>query len=234
MKDTTQQTAALMKEAFNLADEYSGIPRYSVGSSSALGSGAGRTASGFAMMTEATCRTVNTSIAELYATMIIPCAKNTVVWNLLYGEDISIKGDCNVMPSGPMGKFLREAESQRRIQMMQMLARHPIYSQAIPLEGHFEILRPELDNLGINPDRIIPSKERMRISQAIMDLAQLLGQRAQQGLLGVSQQAEAPDAEPTPEQANVARVEGRPQEVAYSQGGAGPAPNTVAERRNAA
>lgn len=225
MDDTTQRQSALMKEAFNLADEYSGIPRYSVGSSSALGSGAGRTASGFAMMTEATCRTVNTSIAELYATMIIPCAKNTVVWNLLYGEDISIKGDCNVMPSGPMGKFLREAESQRRIQMMQMLARHPIYSQAIPLEGHFEILRPELDNLGINPDRIIPSKERMRISQAIMDLAQLLG---------VSQQAEAPDAGPTPEQANVARVEGRPQEVAYSQGGAGPAPNTVAERRNAA
>jgi hypothetical protein len=232
-KDTTQQQMALLKEAFNLADEYSGIPRYSVGSSSALGSGAGRTASGFAMMTEATCRTVNMCIAGLYRTMIIPCAQNTVTWNLLYSRDISIKGDCAVVPSGPMGKFLREAESQRRQQVMNMVARHPVYSQAIPLAGHFELLRPELENLGVNPDRIIPSKERMRFEQTLADIARLLGMQQQMA-------TEEGGAGPTPEQANVARVEGTPQAVAYSQGGMmsgggePPAPGTVAERRNAA
>lgn len=221
LNDTTEKQLKLMQAAMAMADDYSGIPQFTVGSTTTLGSGAGRTASGMAMMSEANCRIVNECIIRLSLNVIVPVVKNTHVYNLLFDDDMSIKGDVDVAPAGLMGKILREAESQRRQQVTAMLGQHPIYSRAIPVEGFFELIRPELENIGVNPDKIIPSKDRMEIMQQIMDL-----QQAQQSAQGAEGQGE-----PTPEQANVARVEGNPQGVAVEQGAR---PGTVAERRNVA
>ena len=106
-----------------------------------------------------------------------------------------------------------------------MLGKHPVYSRALTVEAFFELLRPELDSLGVNPDRIIPSKERMEFLQEIMDAEAAAQAQA-------AQQAGEEEAQPTPEQANVARVEGQPQRVAMEQGGA--PSGTVEERRNVA
>lgn len=220
--DTTQNQLALIKAASEMADDDSGIPQYTIGSSQQL-SGAGRTASGLAMMSEAASRVINMSICDIGLHLIIPVVKNTHIYNLIESDDMSIKGDVEVNPSGLMGKILKEAESQRRIQFTTMLGSHPVYSRALTVEAFFELLRPELDSLGVNPDKIIPSKERMAFLQEIMD-AQAAAQAASHG--GVE------EAQPTPEQANVARVEGQPQRVAVQQGGA-PA-GTVEERRNVA
>ena len=92
------------------------------------------------------------------------------------------------------------------------------------MEAFFELLRPELDSLGVNPDRIIPSKERMEFLQEIMD-AEAIARNQQQPAGGE-------ELESTPEQANVARVEGQPQQVALEQGGV--PSGTVEERRNVA
>jgi hypothetical protein len=161
-------------------------------------------------------------ICDLGLNVIIPVVRNTHVYNLLESDDMSIKGDVEINPSGLMGKILREAESQRRTQFATMLGNHPVYSRALTVEAFFELLRPELDSLGVNPDRIIPSKERMEFIQQLMD-AQAAAQ---------AQQQQVEEAAPTDEQANVARVEGQPQQVAAEQGGA-PA-GTVEERRNVA
>ena len=220
--DTTQSQLALLKAASEMADDDSGIPQYTIGSSRTL-TGAGRTASGLAMMSEAACRVINMCICDLGLNLIIPMVKNTHVYNLLESDDMSIKGDVEVNPSGLMGKILREAESQRRIQTATMLGTHPIYSRALTVEAFFELLRPELDSLGVNPDRIIPSKERMEFLQQVLD-----AQAAQ-----AAQQGGGEEAQPTEEQANAARVEGQPQQVAAQQGGGAPA-GSVAERRNVA
>jgi len=221
--DTTQSQLALLKAASEMADDDSGIPQYTIGSSRQL-SGAGRTASGLAMMTEAACRVINMCICDLGLNVIIPVVRNTHVYNLLESDDMSIKGDVEINPSGLMGKILREAESQRRTQFATMLGNHPVYSRALTVEAFFELLRPELDSLGVNPDRIIPSKERMEFIQQLMD--------AQAAAQAQAQAQQVEEAAPTDEQANVARVEGQPQQVAAEQGGA-PA-GTVEERRNVA
>lgn len=221
--DTTQSQLALLKAASEMADDDSGIPQYTIGSSRTL-TGAGRTASGLAMMSEAACRVINMCICDLGLNLIIPVVKNTHVYNLLESDDMSIKGDVEVNPSGLMGKILREAESQRRIQTATMLGTHPIYSRALTVEAFFELLRPELDSLGVNPDKIIPSKERMEFLQEILDAQ--ASQAAQQG--------GGEEAQPTEEQANAARVEGQPQQVAAQQGGGGAPAGSVAERRNVA
>lgn len=221
--DTTQGQLALLKAASEMADDDSGIPQYTIGSSRQL-SGAGRTASGLAMMSESACRVINMCCCDLGLHLIIPVVKNTHVYNLIESDDMSIKGDVEVNPSGLMGKILREAESQRRMQMATMLGAHPVYSRSLTVEAFFELLRPELDSLGANPDRIIPSKERMAFIQEVMDM---------QAAAKARQQGAADEAGPTPEQANVARLEGRPQQVAMEQGGGAPA-GTVEERRNVA
>ena len=167
------------------------------------------------------------SLSLLYSGYI-PVVKNTHVYNLLYDNDTSIKGDVEVNPSGLMGKILREAESQRRQQVTAMLGQHPVYSKAIPVEGFFELIRPELENLGVNVDKIIPSKDRMEMYQMILDAAQAAAAQQAQ----TQAQVQGAGAEPTPEQANVARVEGQPEQVAVEQGA--PAAGTVAERRGAA
>lgn len=226
--DTTQSQLTLLKAASEMADDDSGIPQYTIGSSRTL-TGAGRTASGLAMMSEAACRVINMAICDLGLNLIIPVVRNTHVYNLLESDDMSVKGDVEVNPSGLMGKILREAESQRRIQFTTMLGTHPVYSRALTVEAFFELLRPELDSLGVNPDRIIPSKERMAFIQQMMD-AQASAQQAAQQEQGAGGGEEA---HPSPEQANVARVEGQPQQVANGQSG-GAAPGTVAERRNVA
>ena len=224
VEDTTQSQLALLRAASEMADDDSGIPQYTIGSSQQL-SGAGRTASGLAMMSEAACRVINMCICDLGLHLIIPVVRNTHVYNLLESDDMSIKGDVEVNPSGLMGKILREAESERRIRFSDMLGRHPVYSRALTVEAFFELLRPELDSLGVNPDRIIPSKERMEFLQEIMD--------AQAAQTEQQPQGGGEEVQPTPEQASVARVEGQPQRVAMQQGGGAPG-GTVEERRNVA
>ncbi len=223
--DTTQSQLKTMQMAFQLADDYSGVPQYSVGSSTTLGSGAGRTASGLSMMEAATCRVVNMCVCNIGVDVIVPLIKNLNAYNLLYSDDMSVKGDVDVNPAGLMGKILREAESQRRQQVTAMLGQHPVLSQAITVEGFFELIRPELDGIGVNPDKIIPSKERIELIQQMNDFAHMMQVAGAGGNEG---------AEPTPEQANQARVEGNPQQVALEQGAQEPRPGTVAERRGAA
>lgn len=224
--DTTQSQLRLLQAAGQMADDDSGIPQYTMGSSSQL-SGAGRTASGLAMMSEAACRVINMCICGLGRDVIVPVVRNTHVYNLLHGDDASAKGDVEVNPSGLMGRILREAESQRRQQMAAMLGQHPVLSRAITVEGFFELVRPELESIGVNPDKVIPSKERMELYQAIVDAA-----RANAAAQGAAQDG-AGAAAPSPEQANAARVEGQPRQVAMELGG-GPRPGSVAERRGVA
>jgi hypothetical protein len=227
--DNTDRQIQVLKFAAQLADDDSGIPQYTVGSSASIGSGAGRTASGLSMMQESACRVINMCVCDIGLNMIVPMVRNTYVYNLLNSDDMTIKGDVEVNPSGLMGRILKEAESQRRLQMMNALGQHPILSKALTVEAFFELLRPELDSLGVNPDKIIPSKERMEICQKLLDMAQMQqAAMAQQQ----AQEQQANGAEPTAEQANVARVEGQPGQVAMTQGA--PAAGTVAERRNAA
>ena len=228
--DTAQSQIMVMEKAKEMANDDCGISLHMIGSTSNLGSGASRTASGLAMIMESGSSVIDMVICGIGRCLIVPVVKNTHSYLLINDPDVSIKGDVEVNPSGLVGAKLREAESQRRQQVAAMLGNHPVYSKALTVEAFFELLRPELDGIGVNPDKIIPSKERMELYQQLMDIA-----NAQAVAAGQAEEPPAGEtgAEPTPEQANVARVEGTPEEVAATQGGV-PAAGTVAERRSAA
>ena len=227
--DMTASLLKTLEEAAKLADDDTCIPQYTIGSANMLGSGAGRTASGLSMMQESASRIIKMCVVGLGNDVIIPVVRNTYAYNLLHGDDMSVRGgDVDVAPSGLMGRIFREAESQRRQQITAMLGQHPVLSQAMTVDAFFELLRPELEGIGVNPDKIIPSKERMEFIQQLVDMARAT--QAMQGAAGAQQPAEG--AEPTQQQQITANVEGNPQGVAMAQGAA--VPGSVSERRGAA
>jgi hypothetical protein len=120
-----------------------------------------------------------------------------------------------------MGKILREAESQKRLQLFNALGGPQMVAPALTVESFFELLRPELEAVGgINPDKVIPSKERMGIIQELLDVTRA-AQAAQQQMAPVQGQGQ-------PQMGGEQQLPGIEQEPKP------PAPGTVAERRGAA
>ena len=217
--DLSRQMIEQMHEAQSLANDYSGVPLHALGSSQNLNAGAARTVGGMNMLQESALRTVNMSVIELGMHAVVPCVEMLNAYNLVNDKDMSIKGDVVVAPSGMMGKILREAESQKRLQLFNALGGPQIVGPALTVESFFELLRPELEAVGgINPDKVIPSKDRMETYQQILDMmnATKAAEMNAAGAEGAVQQAGQP-AQQMPQQ--------EPQP---------PRPGTVAERRGAA
>ena len=189
------------------AEDDSGIPAYTYGQSSG-NSGAMRTAQGLAIFTEAASRGMKMVIGTTDRLVTRKLVKKTVDYILLYDPDFDIKGDCEVVPSGVMGKILRAQQDQQRVQFIQLIQRDQDFKQLLGPKGWTALLRPSIADLALNPDDILPSVERVRVLERVQELKMLLD--AQNGA-AQAEQAAQPEA-----------------------GGQPPAPGSVAERRNAA
>lgn len=226
--DLSRQMIQQMHEAQSFANDDSGVPLHALGSSQNLSSGAARTVGGMNMLQESALRTVNMSVITLGSDVVVPCVEMLNAYNLINDKDMSIKGDVVVAPSGMMGKILREAESQKRIQMFNALGGPQIVGPALTIENFFELLRPELAALGgVNPDKVIPSKERMEAYQQILDMVNASKAAEQQAAAG------AVEGGGGAVQVNPGNPSAAPVEPAMQEPQA-PVPGTVAERRGAA
>lgn len=141
------------------SDNDTGIPAYTYGSS--MAGGAGRTSSGLAMMLENVNRGIKMVVTSTDADVVRRTVKLTADWLMLYGEDESIKGDTDVNPSGVMSLVFRESGSVRRRAFLQLLA-NPLVAQAVLPSGVATIIREEARALDVNPDDIVPSREKLK------------------------------------------------------------------------
>lgn len=191
------------------AEDDSGIPAYTYGQSSG-NTGAMRTAQGLAIFTEAASRGMKMVIGTTDRLVTRRLVKKTVDYILLYDPDFDIKGDCEVVPAGVMGKVLRAQQDQQRVQFIQLIQRDPDFKQLLGPKGWMALLRPSIADIALNPDDVLPSEERVRELERIQEIRMLL--EAQSGVAQAQAQQGTPPA-----------PEGQP-----------PAPGSVAERRNAA
>lgn len=168
---------ALFKELKSQADEDSGIPAFTYGSN--VSGGAGRTASGLAMLTEAANRGMKLVISSTDRDVIREIIMRVVIFNLLYDDDTTLKGDCNVNPSGVMGQILREQESLKRQGLIALVGSDPEISALVGIKGKVALLRPEIQALGINPDDVLPSQERMEEMELLQKI-KMLNEASQQ------------------------------------------------------
>lgn len=196
------------------ADDDSGIPAYTYGQASG-NSGAMRTAQGLQIFTEAASRGMKMVISTTDRLVTRRLVRKVVDYIMLYDPDFEIKGDCEVVATGIMGKILRAQQNQERTAFIQLIQKDPDFKQLLGPKGWMALLRPTIAELAINPDDVLPSEERVRELEKIQFIRML--NEAAQGAQGAQPDQGAPPGQPMEPQA------AQP-----------PAPGTVAERRAAA
>ena len=162
-----------------LADEYSGIPRYMTGLAGGEG-GAGRTASGMSMMIGNASKQIKQTISSIDIHIIGPSIERAYQWLLQYDADADLKGDLKIVARGALSLVTKEAAQVRRNEFLAATG-NPVDMQIIGLEGRAELLREASKSLNINPDKVVPSVSVIRQRAAMAQMQMMQQQAAQPG-----------------------------------------------------
>jgi hypothetical protein len=173
-----------------LADEYTGIPRYMSGFMEGSG-GAGRTASGMSMMIGNASKIIKQVLGGLDVHVFTPLLERLYYYNMRYGDDPDLKGDVKIVARGALSLQTKEAAQQARAQFLQTTA-NPIDMQIIGVEGRAEVLRETVKSLDMaNIDKVVPPP--IVLQQRI---AQQQQQQAMQAMAQMQAQGGAPGGPP--------------------------------------
>lgn len=167
----------------NLADEYSGIPRYMTGDSPA--GGAGRTASGMSMLMSNAGKTIKHVISNIDKDITQPLIERLYYYNMRYSDDPELKGDVKLVANGVNALVAQEQAQVRMNEILNIVASNPVFLNIVGEEAVADLLREVTEPLGMN---IVPPKEvvRARIQQqqqmmALQQAAMAGGQGAGDG-----------------------------------------------------
>jgi phage anti-repressor protein len=163
-----------------LADEYTGIPRYMAGFSGDSG-GAGRTASGMSMMIGNASKIIKQVLGGIDNNIFTPLLERLYYYNMRYSDDVDLKGDVRVVARGATSLQVREAAQQFRNQFLQVTA-NPIDMQIIGMDGRGEVLREAAKSLDMDVDKVVPPIEVLKERQAIA-----MAQQQQQAAANIAQ-----------------------------------------------
>jgi hypothetical protein len=140
----------------NLADEYTGIPKYSYGEGGG-GSGAAGTASGLSMLMSAAARGIKQVIGNLDKP-IEGGIRRAYVHNMLYDEDQSIKGDLKTAARGASSLVAKEQQMIRRNEFLAQ-TNNPVDMAIMGPEGRSVLLREAVKSFDIPVDDVIPDRD---------------------------------------------------------------------------
>lgn len=134
------------------ADDATNIPRYSYGNEKV--GGAGNTASGLSMLLESANKGIKDAIRHIDRGVTSRVIAALWLFNMRYSPDMSIKGDCRVVPRGASAMLLREQTQQARQQFLAATG-NEADMQIIGVEGRARLLRSiaeQLDMPGLIPE----------------------------------------------------------------------------------
>lgn len=170
---------ALLWDMWNQqADNDSGIPRFAEGQSAGQ-TGALRTSSGLAQFNEHMMRGMKMVLTSFDEGVIRTATRRTADWELVNGDDMSLKGDVYVLPVGLIGRIMRVQRDQARMQLFNMVVTNQFLLQLVGPKGVMSLLRPSLKDLDVNPDDVLPNEQRVRFMEVIEELKQLVNAKAQ-------------------------------------------------------
>lgn len=152
-QSNAQELSAIFSEFSNLADEYSGVPRYMAGE--APGGGLGRTASGLSMMMGNAGKAIKQVISNMDHTLIAPVLQRLYFYNMQYSNDPDLKGAASIVARGANSLIAKENAQVRRNEFLAATA-NPIDMQIVGVPGRAAILREIAKGLDMDVDRIVP------------------------------------------------------------------------------
>lgn len=161
-----------------LADEYTGIPRYQYGDSN-IG-GAGETAAGLSMLMNASGRLMKGVIRNLDRA-IIRCTEFTHRHIMLFDDDFEAKGDVAVKANATQAILHREAQ-QMRLKETLDATRNPMDFAIMGPQGRLELLRGALRHMeGVDVEKVLPSNDRMLMQAFAANMQPPQGQPTKEG-----------------------------------------------------
>lgn len=161
-----------------LADELSAIPKYLSGSNP--GGGAGRTASGLAMLMGNASKVLQTVAANIDRDVLEPLLNSLYDMIMLTDATGLLSGEETIRVKGVTVAIQRETQRSRQIEFLQATA-NPIDAPILGTRGRAAVLRAVSQQIGLEGQKLVPSDmeiEEREKQQAMM--AQQQAMMAQQ------------------------------------------------------
>ena len=178
--NTSNENLMMFDRFRQLADEATGIPSYSHGTTGVQSTT--RTAAGMSMLMGAAALSIKTVIKNIDDYLLKPLGESLFYWNMQFNVDRpEIKGDLDIKAQGTSSLMQKEVRSQRLMTFMQT-ASNPSLA---PFVKWHTCLKEVAKALDIDPDQLINDPEKAAIYAHIMGMAngnqQNTGNRGQQG-----------------------------------------------------
>jgi hypothetical protein len=142
-----------------MADELSAIPRYITGSER-LG-GAGRTASGLAMLMNNATKILQTVAANIDSDIVEPVLASLYDMVMLTDKGKTLRGDETIEVRGVNVAIQKETERQRQVEILQATA-NPLDVSIMGLRGRGALLRKVMEHVGLGDYELVPSDDELR------------------------------------------------------------------------
>jgi hypothetical protein len=140
------------------ADEVTGIPNYTYGSTDV--SGAGRTMGGLSMLMGAASKGIKSSVFNIDTGVIEPVAERLSFENMTREPDMAAIGDVQVKARGAMSLMIKEMMAQRRNEFLAS-TNNPIDFGIMGPVRRAELLRETAKSLDLEADRVVPTREEI-------------------------------------------------------------------------
>jgi hypothetical protein len=157
-----QELLGVYEKFSQIADELSAIPRYITGSER-LG-GAGRTASGLAMLMGNAAKILQTVASNIDKDIIEPSITELYDLIMLTDQTGMLRGDENIAVLGVNVAMQRETQRQRQLEFLQITA-NPIDSQITGVRGRATVLREVSKGIGLPGEDIVPPDDEIKAQQ---------------------------------------------------------------------
>lgn len=167
-----QELVGVFQMFSNLADEYSGLPKYLGGEPGS----AGRTASGLSMLMNNAGKSIKQVVANIDLGILTPLLERLYDHNMQYSDDPELKGDVQVIARGAASLIAKEGALQARTQFLQATA-NPIDMSIVGVQGRAAVLREVAKNLDMDTDKVVPPLSQIKAKAVAAQVAQA----AQQG-----------------------------------------------------
>ena len=192
-QSNAQELLGVYKSFVDMADELSAIPKYLSGAGA--GSGAGRTASGLAMLMGNASKILQTVAANIDRDVLEPLLSALFDMVMLTDETGLLNGDEKVRVLGVSVAVQKETQRARQLEFLQTTA-NPIDAQIVGPRGRAAILRNVATTIGMNGEEIVPSDEKLEAMEKQAQMAAMAQGVPGHGGMG-QQAAEAQGNQPS-------------------------------------
>lgn len=160
-QSNAQELLGVYAKFGEIADELSAIPRHMSGANP--GGGAGRTASGLAMLMGNANKILQTVAANIDRDVIDPALTSLYDMIMLTDTTGILNGDENIRVMGVGVAVQRETQRVRQLEFLQMTA-NPVDAQIIGIPGRAKLLRSVSNEIGLDGEGIIPPDDEIAAS----------------------------------------------------------------------